>query len=68
MAAAEELDDGTREVERLQLALRTTDGVPAAALPPEPALDRLVERHGDRVRLTVEGRLLANEVAVRLRC
>jgi len=66
VAGAEELDDDTREVERLQLALRTADGVPAAALPPDPALDRLVERHGDRVRLTVEGRLLANEVAVRL--
>ena len=66
VAATEELDDTTREIERLQLALRTADGVPAAVLT-DPAVDHLVERHGERVRLTVEGRLLANEVAVRLR-
>jgi oxygen-independent coproporphyrinogen-3 oxidase len=66
VAASEELDPDTRELERLQLALRTSEGIPAAALPPDPALDPLVERRGDRLRLTVEGRLLANEVAVRL--
>jgi len=66
VAAAEELDGETRELERLQLALRTRDGVPVDTVPPDPALDHLIERHGDRVRLTAEGRLLANEVAVRL--
>jgi putative oxygen-independent coproporphyrinogen III oxidase len=66
VAAGEELDEETQALERLQLALRTSDGVPASALPPDPALERLLERDGDRARLTVEGRLLANEVAVRL--
>jgi len=42
--------------------------VPAASLDPE-ALPGLVEPHpqdGDRLVLTVDGRLLANEVALRL--
>jgi len=65
IAASEELDDKTRALEHLQLALRTADGVPAAALPVAD-LEGLVERDGERVRLTVNGRLLANEVAVRL--
>ena len=65
-AAAEELVEEERELEGLQLALRTREGVPARAL----ALDELpglVERVGDRAVLTRRGRLLANEVAVRLR-
>jgi oxygen-independent coproporphyrinogen-3 oxidase len=66
IAASEQLDEETRSLEGLQLLLRTSDGVPASAIPSDPALDRLVERDGDRARLTVEGRLLANEVAVRL--
>ena len=67
-AAGEDLDDETRQLEALQLALRTREGVPATALDlDDPALVDLVERHGDRVALTPEGRLLANEVAVRLR-
>jgi putative oxygen-independent coproporphyrinogen III oxidase len=66
VAASEELDAETRELERLQLALRTREGVPADAVPADPTLDRLLEHDGDRVRLTVQGRLLANEVAVRL--
>jgi coproporphyrinogen III oxidase-like Fe-S oxidoreductase len=67
-AAGEDLDAGTRRLEALQLALRTRDGVPAAALDlADPALKGLVERHEGRAVLTPEGRLLANEVAVRLR-
>jgi hypothetical protein len=53
-------------MESLQLALRTADGVPTETLPDDPALDGLVDRDGGRARLTVKGRLLANEVAVRL--
>jgi oxygen-independent coproporphyrinogen-3 oxidase len=66
---SEHLDDAERELEALQLALRTRDGVPAAALPlgDAPELESLVERRGDRAVLTVDGRLLANEVALRLR-
>ena len=47
-AGAEQLDEDVRRLERLQLALRTTDGVPADALSPEDAaaLDGLVERAG----------------------
>ncbi len=70
VAGEESLDPADRRVEGLQLALRTSVGVPAAALSAEEVggvLDGLVERRGDHLVLTVSGRLLANEVAVRLR-
>jgi putative oxygen-independent coproporphyrinogen III oxidase len=67
-AASEVLGDAERRVEALQLALRTSDGVPTASLAHDlDVLGDLVERCGDRVRLTLRGRLLANEVALRLR-
>ena len=67
-AAGEDLDVATRRLEVLQLALRTREGVPVGALDlDDPALAGLVVRQGDRAVLTPEGRLLANEVAVRLR-
>jgi putative oxygen-independent coproporphyrinogen III oxidase len=65
-AAGERLDAGARRLEALQLAVRTRAGVPAATLPVEE-LDDLVDLDGDRAVLTVRGRLLANEVALRLR-
>ena len=65
-AAGETLDDETRRIEGLQLALRTTAGVPVDALDGEE-LAGLVERREDRWVLTRRGRLMANEVAVRLR-
>jgi oxygen-independent coproporphyrinogen-3 oxidase len=65
-AAGEDLDDTTRRIEGLQLALRTRRGVPAESLDVTD-LDGLVEPVGQRVRLTRRGRLLANEVAMRLR-
>jgi oxygen-independent coproporphyrinogen-3 oxidase len=65
-AAGETLDDETRRIEGLQLALRMTDGVPIDALDPN-GLDDLVVTDGHRVRLTRHGRLLANEVSLRLR-
>ena len=65
-AAGEHLDDDGRRLEGLQLSLRTAAGVPVDALV-EDGLDGLVERHHDRRVLTVAGRLLANEVALRLR-
>jgi putative oxygen-independent coproporphyrinogen III oxidase len=64
-AAGERLGSDERRLEALQLAIRTRGGVPAAALPPEGIGD-LVEIEGDRAVLTVRGRLLANEVALRL--
>ncbi len=69
-AGAEVLDEDQRRLERLQLALRTDAGVPAAALASASygELDGLVEPGaGSIVHLTVRGRLLANEVALRLR-
>jgi oxygen-independent coproporphyrinogen-3 oxidase len=65
-ADREDLDAATRRVEGLQLSLRTRDGVPAEALDRDELGD-LVEEHGDRLVLTRAGRLLANEVALRLR-
>jgi oxygen-independent coproporphyrinogen-3 oxidase len=68
-AAHEELDQDRRRIEGLQLALRTNSGVPTDALTSadKELLEGLVEEVGGSLRLTVEGRLLANEVAVRLR-
>jgi putative oxygen-independent coproporphyrinogen III oxidase len=65
-AAGESLDDETRRIEGLQLRVRTRDGVPADALDVD-ALPGLVERRGGNVVLTRSGRLLANEVSLRLK-
>jgi coproporphyrinogen III oxidase-like Fe-S oxidoreductase len=68
VAVSETLDADERRLEGLQLQLRTRDGVPADALVgDDEGLDGLLEPVGARVRLTAAGRLLANEVAVRLR-
>jgi putative oxygen-independent coproporphyrinogen III oxidase len=64
-AAGEDLDADTRRVEGLQLRLRTREGIPATDLDTTD-LDGLVEVRGDNVVLTRAGRLLANEVAMRL--
>jgi putative oxygen-independent coproporphyrinogen III oxidase len=68
-AAFEILDDEHRHIEGLRLSLRTNAGVPAEALSDtdRDLLESLLEESDGRVRLTVDGRLLANEVAVRLR-
>lgn len=68
-AAGESLEPERRRVEGLQLALRTAEGVPADSLGADDRelLDGLLVERDGRLRLTVEGRLLANEVAVRLR-
>ena len=68
MAGDEHLDQAAQHLEALQLSLRTADGVPAAALD----LDGLsglvtVDPDTDRATLTTRGRLLANEVSLRLR-
>jgi coproporphyrinogen III oxidase-like Fe-S oxidoreductase len=65
-ASGETLDIDQQRVEGLQLAVRTRGGVPIDSLN-EDGLDGLVERRGDRLVLTVHGRLLANEVSLRLR-
>jgi len=65
-AAGESLDSETRRVEGLQLALRMRDGVPAEVLDTD-GLEGLVQVEDGRARLTRAGRLLANEVSLRLR-
>ena len=65
-ASGETLDAATRRDEGLQLALRMREGVPVEALDAND-LDDLVETDGVRVTLTRRGRLLANQVSLRLR-
>ncbi len=69
-AAGEDLSPVARRLEHLELALRTREGVPEEALPgwrTDPVLADLVEAaDGGLLRLTPKGRLLANEVALRL--
>lgn len=67
-AAGETLDAGARRMEALTLSLRTRHGVPASALDDVDHLSDagLVDVVGERAVLTVRGRLLANEVSLRL--
>lgn len=67
-AGGEELGPDERRREGLQLAIRTRHGVPGSEVADDVVdeLAGLVERRGDRVVLTPDGRLLANEVAIRL--
>jgi len=60
------LDDDACELERVSLMIRTRQGVPASWLPQDPSLEGLVETRGDRAILTLRGRLLANEVILRI--
>lgn len=64
-ASEEVLDGPTRAREALELSLRTSHGVPVGVLDTD-ALEGLVEKVGERVVLTRSGRLLANEVSLRL--
>ena len=67
-AGEERLADDASALEALQLALRTRRGVPAGALDGDE-LAGLVEpsrEDPEQLVLTVDGRLLANEVALRL--
>ena len=65
-AAGETLEPEVRRIEGLQLSLRTRHGVPADSLNADE-LPGLVETAGDRLILTRAGRLLANEVSLRLK-
>jgi putative oxygen-independent coproporphyrinogen III oxidase len=66
IAWSEHLDTDARTIEQLELALRTREGVPLGALADEAALEGLVTRTRGRAVLTRRGRLLANEVSLRL--
>ncbi len=65
---SERLDADRRREEAWQLSLRTAAGVPADALGADDraALEGLIDVADERVVLTRPGRLLANEVALRL--
>ena len=67
VAGEERLEPADRVIEALELAIRTRDGIDAGALPDDEALAELVESDRGRAVLTRRGRLLANEVACRLR-
>lgn len=66
VVAEEQLDGGARALERLELSLRTRAGVPVQALADDGSLAGLIEVLGGRAVLTRRGRMLANEVALRL--
>jgi putative oxygen-independent coproporphyrinogen III oxidase len=68
-AAGETLDAEARRLERLHLLLRTRTGVPANAFSTHDAdvLEGLVQCVDGRCVLTRAGRLLANEVSLRVR-
>ncbi len=68
VAGSEQLDHDARALEALQLSLRTLAGVPVDALSDADRIELtpLVEVDDERLVLTRRGRLLANEVAVRL--
>jgi putative oxygen-independent coproporphyrinogen III oxidase len=65
-AGSETLDATQKRFEAAALLLRTRLGVPADAFDDVEALEDLVARAGDRVVLTVRGRLLASQVSLRL--
>jgi oxygen-independent coproporphyrinogen-3 oxidase len=65
-AGHELLDGSDREREAAMLALRTSHGVAAGPAADGLVADGLAERRGDRVVLTPNGRLLANEATTRL--
>jgi oxygen-independent coproporphyrinogen-3 oxidase len=63
VAGSESLSGVGRELEALQLSLRTRRGVPSACLPSSLVDDGLVRLFDGRAILTQRGRLLGNEVA-----
>jgi len=65
-AASEQLDADDWKLEGRQLALRTHLGVPEECIPEEVRYLMEPAEIDGNLKLTVEGRLLANEVAVRL--
>jgi oxygen-independent coproporphyrinogen-3 oxidase len=67
VAGSEVLGDEQRRFERWALALRTPAGVPESAFADLSGLEKFVERDGGRVSLTVAGRMMANEITMRLR-
>jgi putative oxygen-independent coproporphyrinogen III oxidase len=67
LAGEETLDEATRAFERDSLALRTSRGVAIEAFDSLEEIRHLVEVEDGQVTLAPEGRLLANQVILRLR-
>ncbi|HUV57858.1 MAG TPA: radical SAM family heme chaperone HemW [Acidimicrobiales bacterium] len=67
LGGEETLDERTQRFERESLALRTSRGVPVEAFESLDEIRHLVNVSDDRVTLAQSGRLLANQVIVRLR-
>jgi coproporphyrinogen III oxidase-like Fe-S oxidoreductase len=67
LGGEEVLDDSTKLFERDSLALRTSRGVPVEAFDSLDEIAHLVRVSEGRVTLAPEGRLLANQVIVRLK-
>jgi coproporphyrinogen III oxidase-like Fe-S oxidoreductase len=69
VSSSEVLDEETKLLEEMQLLIRTREGVPTAAFSPDDRslLEGLIELRDDRYVLTRAGRLMANEVSIRLR-
>ncbi len=67
-SSSETLDAETSKREMLQLLVRTREGVPLGSFSDADLdeMSELLEQHDDRIVLTRAGRLLANEVALRL--
>ena len=65
-AADEQLDHAASRMEKLQLQLRLREGVPFEALDGD-ALPGVVELRDNRWTLTRRGRLMANDVSLRLK-
>ncbi|HEY5092556.1 MAG TPA: radical SAM family heme chaperone HemW [Acidimicrobiales bacterium] len=66
LGGEEELDDRTQQFERDSLALRTARGVPREAFGSLDEIRHLVSVTDGRVTLAPQGRLLANQVILRL--
>jgi len=68
VSSSEELDADTRRLEELQLLIRMREGVPNNSFLPKDRelLSPYLEERGDRLVLTRVGRLMANEVSLRL--
>jgi len=67
LGGEETLDESTQHFERQSLALRTRRGVPVEAFDSLEEIAHLIEVQEGRVTLAPSGRLLANQVIVRLR-
>jgi len=67
-SSSETLSDEVRRLEALQLLIRMREGVPVGSFPTNDVaeLAGLIEQRGERFVLTRAGRLMANEVSLRL--